>query len=108
MGVVLILVTIVVRDQYRGLRSRTAIGWGVIAGLFVYLGIDDGTKLHERAGSVFKALVLIPRATPNLACWVGFTGFTQAIPGNCSLVPFLPRWGCSLSGSCSGSSRRCA
>ena len=56
-GAVLLLITVVVRGQSRGTSSKTFMGWGVITGLFVFLGIDDGTKLHERVGSIFKALV---------------------------------------------------
>ena len=56
-GVVLVLITLVVKNQLRGSNSRVALGWGVIAGSFVFMGIDDGAKLHERLGSIFKALV---------------------------------------------------
>ena len=56
-GDVLLLITLVVRGQSRGTASRTFVGWGVLTGLFLFLGIDDGTKLHERVGSIFKALV---------------------------------------------------
>ena len=56
-GVILLLIAIVVRNQTRGTGSRTFLGWGVITALFLYLGLDDGTKLHERVGSIFKALV---------------------------------------------------
>ena len=56
-GAVLLLIAVVVRGQSRGSGSKTFVGWGVITGLFIFLGIDDGTKLHERVGSIFKALV---------------------------------------------------
>ena len=54
---ILLVITMVVRGQTRGTASRTYVGWGVISGLFIFLGIDDGTKFHERVGSIFKALV---------------------------------------------------
>ena len=56
-GAVLLLVTLVVRGQSRGTGSKTFVGWGVITALFIFVGIDDGTKLHERVGSMFAALV---------------------------------------------------
>ena len=64
-GVVLVLVTLVVKNQLRGLNSKVVVGWGVLAGLFVFMGIDDGTKLHERVGSIFKALVTDPSGEPH-------------------------------------------
>ena len=56
-GAVLMLITMVVKRQTQGSNSKVVVGWGVITGLFVYMGVDDGTKLHERLGSIFKALV---------------------------------------------------
>ena len=56
-GVVLLLITVVARSQSRGSNSKVVVGWGVMAALFLYMGIDDATKLHERVGSIFKALV---------------------------------------------------
>ena len=56
-GAVLLLITLVVRAQSRGSGSKVVWGWGLLAGLFIYMGVDDATKLHERIGSIFKALV---------------------------------------------------
>jgi len=30
-------------------------GWGFLSGVFLFLSIDDGSKLHERVGTWFKA-----------------------------------------------------
>lgn len=54
-GGVLLLITMVVRGL--GSNSKVVLGWGVVTGLFLFLGFDDGTKLHERIGSIFDALV---------------------------------------------------
>lgn len=54
-GAVLLLITIVVRGQ--GSSSKVVWGWGLVTGLFLFLGFDDGTKFHERIGSIFDALV---------------------------------------------------
>ena len=48
-GGVLLLITLVVRRQSSG-SSKTALGWGVVTGLFLFTGFDDATKLHERMG----------------------------------------------------------
>ena len=92
-GAVLILVTIIVRNQSRSLRSRTSIGWGVIAGLFVYLGIDDGTKLHERAGSVFKALVTDSSGQPDSGLLGGLYGLYPSYTWQLLLGPFFAAMG---------------
>ena len=55
-GGVLLLITLVVRRQSSG-SSKTALGWGVVTGLFLFTGFDDATKLHEIIGSIFRALV---------------------------------------------------
>lgn len=55
-GAVLLLITIVVRDLTQGSKPKVVWGWGLVTGLFLYLGFDDGTKLHERLGSIFDAL----------------------------------------------------
>ena len=34
---------------------RVTIGWVVLAIFFTFMAIDDGSKLHERVGSAFKA-----------------------------------------------------
>ena len=56
-GTVLLLITLTVRRRTRGSGSRVAVGWAIIAGLFIFLGIDDATKLHERIGTIFSELV---------------------------------------------------
>ena len=65
-GVVLVLITLVVRSQTRGSKSMLVWGWGLIAALFIYMGIDDATALHERIGTLFSELVTAPdgRADP--------------------------------------------
>ena len=54
-GTVLLLITLTVRRRTRGSGSRVAVGWAIIAGLFIFLGIDDATKLHERIGTIFRS-----------------------------------------------------
>lgn len=56
-GFVLLLITLVVRGQSRGSKPKLVLGWGVVTGAFIYMGIDDATKLHERLGSIYTALV---------------------------------------------------
>jgi hypothetical protein len=55
-GGVLLLITIVVRGLAQGANSKAVWGWRLVTGLFLFLGFDDGTKLHERIGSIFDAL----------------------------------------------------
>ena len=57
---VLLLITLVVRGQNQGSRSRLVWGWGLITSLFFYMGVDDATKLHERLGTIFGELVTGP------------------------------------------------
>ena len=56
-GVVLLLITLVVSRQNQGPRSKLVWGWGLVTGLFFYMGVDDATKLHERLGTIFSELV---------------------------------------------------
>ena len=64
-GVVLLLITLVVSRQNRGSRSRVVWGWGLVTGLFFYMGLADATKLHERLGTIFSVLVTGPKDQPN-------------------------------------------
>ena len=54
---VVLLIALVVRDQMRESASRVPAGWGVLTGIFFFIGLDDGVKLHERLGSIFSYLV---------------------------------------------------
>ena len=67
---VLLLITLVVRNQTRGTGQKVVVGWALITCLFLLLGIDDGTKMHERLGSIFKALVTDSSGDPS----AGFLG----------------------------------
>lgn len=51
-GLVLWLIFLVQRSLGAS-RGRVA-GWGFLAGFFIYMAADDGAKIHERLGSVFK------------------------------------------------------
>ena len=64
-GAVLLLITLVVRGQHQGSRSRLVWGWGLITALFFYMGVDDATKLHERVGTIFSELVTGPGGRPD-------------------------------------------
>ena len=68
-GVVLLLITLVVSRQNRDSRSGLVWGWGLVTGLFFYMGLDDATKLHERLGTVFSVLVTGPEDQPNPGFW---------------------------------------
>ena len=63
--VVLLLITLVVSRQNRGSRSRVVWGWGLVTGLFFYMGLADATKLHERLGTIFSVFVTGPEDQPN-------------------------------------------
>ena len=39
------------------MNSKLFVGWAVVAGFFLLIGIDDAIKLHERIGSIYSALV---------------------------------------------------
>ena len=46
------LIVIVTRKS--GARKFTTIGWTIMAVFFSYLAIDDGSKMHERMGTIFQ------------------------------------------------------
>jgi len=54
-GLTVAAIYIVVRRTSQSRRRRA--GWLVLSGFFLYLALDDGSELHERAGSTFKAIV---------------------------------------------------
>ena len=56
-GFVLLLITLVVRGQARGGSSKLVAGWAFLTFMFFFLGVDDGTKLHERLGTLFNDAV---------------------------------------------------
>ncbi len=74
-GVVLVVITLVVRAQPRRLGSKVVLGWGVMAAIFLFMGIDDATKLHERIGTIFEELVTDSEGDPS----AGFLGDLQDI-----------------------------
>ena len=37
----------------QGASKATRWGWGILAGAFTYMTVDDGSKIHERMGSAF-------------------------------------------------------
>lgn len=55
-GLVLLLIGWA-RKQEAGRMSARVAGWYVLAGFFIYMGIDDAIKFHERVGTAFKVLV---------------------------------------------------
>ena len=62
---ILLVITMVVRGQTRGTASRTYVGRGVISGLFIFLGIDDGTEVEVRSRQgVVKAPAKLSKAIP--------------------------------------------
>ena len=64
-GAVLLLITLVVRSQTRGSGSKLVWGWGLVSALFIYMGVDDATTLHERVGTLFSELVTGPDGGPD-------------------------------------------
>ena len=72
-GLVLWLVFLVQRS--RGASRGRIAGWGFLAGFFTYMAADDGAKIHERLGSVFK-VAHEPRAS---AGQDGLLGQAQAL-----------------------------
>ncbi len=58
-------------------------GWLFIALFFTYMAVDDGTRLHERIGTVFEALLEGAAAA----------GFLQRFPSYVWQVLFLPLFG---------------
>ncbi|MDM8549226.1 hypothetical protein QUF72_04075 [Desulfobacterales bacterium HSG2] len=42
--------------KHTSASKKQLIGWCVIAAFFTYMAIDDGSELHERMGSAFKAI----------------------------------------------------
>ena len=81
---VLLLITLIVRGQNQGSRSRLVWGWGLITALFFYMGVDDATKLHERVGTIFSELVTGPGGGPDPGILGQLYIFPQAIAGNWS------------------------
>ena len=64
-GFVALLITLVVKSQKRGQSSNVVVGWAVVTGLLLLWGVDDGTKLHERVGAVFKELATDSSGEPH-------------------------------------------
>ena len=57
-GSVIWLTAIVVRKQMQGIYSKSKFySWAAIGTFFIYLGIDDAIKFHERVGTAFKVLL---------------------------------------------------
>ena len=81
-GVVLVLITLVVRSQTRGSTSKLFWGWGLIAALFIYMGIDDATALHERIGTLFSELVTAPDGGANPGFMGRYTTNSRATAGS--------------------------
>ena len=69
-GFAVLLITLVVKAETRGTSSKAVVGWAVVTALFLLLGFDDGTKLHERVGTSFKELVTDSSGEPT----TGFLG----------------------------------
>ena len=63
-GVVLVLVTLVIKNRLRGSNSKVVVGWGVIAGLFFFMGIDDGTVLVDGITGGFHLLSSLSSGDP--------------------------------------------
>ena len=55
-GTVLWLIAFAVRKQIQG-DEKKFYCWAGIGSFFIYMGVDDGIKFHERMGTAFKALV---------------------------------------------------
>lgn len=62
---VLLLITVVVRVQTLGAKSKLVWGWAIVAALFLYMGVDDATALHERVGTYFSEAVTNPDGGPD-------------------------------------------
>ena len=56
-GSVIWLTAIGVRKQMQGNYKRKFYCWAGIGSFFIYLGIDDAIKFHERMGTAFKILL---------------------------------------------------
>ena len=57
-GIVLWATAFSVRNQARDARGPGKFyGWAVLATFFVYMGIDDAIKFHERIGTAFRTLL---------------------------------------------------
>jgi hypothetical protein len=53
----------IIRDLCRkaGKPKKTVIGWGVLAGFFIFMSADDGAKIHERIGTAFGTIFAADR-----------------------------------------------
>ena len=40
-----------------GVGRRVVVGWAILTAFFLFMGMDDATKLHERLGSIFSWMV---------------------------------------------------
>jgi len=59
---------LVVRGQTRGGNSKLVVGWAFLTFRFFFLGVDAGTKLHERFGTSFNDAVT-NSANEESDCW---------------------------------------
>lgn len=62
---VVLMIALVARQQMASRNSRVPFGWGILTGFFYFIAFDDGVKLHERLGTIFKALVTDSRGEGN-------------------------------------------
>lgn len=67
--------------------KNSLFGWGLMAGFFIYMGIDEATKLHERLGSSFKIF-----AEQNETLGQMLSAF-PSYPWQLILVPFFAAMG---------------
>ena len=56
--------------------DRYTLHWGVLAGIFLLMSVDEVARMHEHVGEVFKSLLEGVGFTPS-----GFVYFTWVIPG---------------------------
>ena len=85
-GICLCLVLLRVRAE--GGSSLKQMQWSVLAFFFVYLSMDDGSKFHERIGTVFKKNVQAAEGSDRVLSSAG--GFLQSFPTYYWHVVFIP------------------
>jgi hypothetical protein len=71
-----------------GAGKATRWGWGILAGAFTYMAMDDGSLIHERLGSTFKDIqeARLAEAAPE----VWNQGVTHIFPSYSWQVLFVP------------------
>ncbi len=89
-GATIWLTAFSVRNQKRGLNYKKKFYcWASIGVFFIYLGIDDAIKFHERVGTAFKVLLFETDHKPSAGMFGSIYGHFPSYTWQLVFGPFL-------------------